>query len=99
MPRLNRIRVTNIQYDHGKKQLPDLLFDVKSLDTLFILANGGGKSLLVQLILQVILPNSRMGKRKVEDLLQAGHYTGHIAVEWLLDSSGERRQFMYRFLF
>ncbi|MDD2432344.1 MAG: hypothetical protein PHX01_01375 [Clostridia bacterium] len=94
MPRLNRIRVTNIQYDHGKKQLPDLLFDVKSLDTLFILANGGGKSLLVQLILQVILPNSRMGKRKVEDLLQAGHYTGHIAVEWLLDSSGERRQFL-----
>jgi hypothetical protein len=94
MPRLNRIRVTNIQYDHGKKQLPDLLFDVKSLDTLFILANGGGKSLLVQLILQVILPNSRMGKRKVEDLLQAGSYTGHIAVEWLLDSSGERRQFL-----
>jgi hypothetical protein len=94
MPRINRIRVTNIQYDNGKKHLPDLLFEAKGLDTLFILANGGGKSLLVQLILQVILPNTRMGKRKLEDLLLAGNYTGHVAVEWLLDSYGERRQFL-----
>ncbi|MDK2889111.1 MAG: hypothetical protein PWP72_1989, partial [Thermoanaerobacter sp.] len=94
MPRINRIRVTNIQYDNGKKHLPDLLFEAKGLDTLLILANGGGKSLLVQLILQVVIPNTKMGKRKVEDLLLAGHYTGHVAVEWLLDSSGERRQFL-----
>lgn len=94
MPRINRIRVTNIQYDNGKKHLPDLLFEAKGLDTLLILANGGGKSLLVQLLLQVVLPNTKMGKRKVEDLLLAGHYTGHVTVEWLLDSSGERRQFL-----
>jgi len=94
MPRLNRIRVTNIKYDQGKKHLPDLLFETKGLDTLFILANGGGKSLLVQLFLQVILPNTRMGKRKIEDLLQSNPYTGHIVVEWLLDTVGERRQFL-----
>ncbi|MGI6712869.1 MAG: hypothetical protein ACOX4L_09200 [Bacillota bacterium] len=94
MPRINRVRVTNIQYDNGKKYLPDLLFEVRGLDALLILANGGGKSLLIQLILQVILPNTKMGKRKVEDLLRAAPYTGHVAVEWLLDGSGERHQFL-----
>jgi len=94
VPRINRIRVTNIQYDHGKKQLPDILFEPKGLDMVMLLANGGGKSLLIQLILQTVLPNEKMMGRRVSDLLQAQQYTGHIAVEWLLDSAGERRQFL-----
>lgn len=94
MPRISRIRVTNIQFDHGKKHLPDVVFEAKGLDTLLLLANGGGKSLLIQLILQTVLPNTKMGERRIADLLQPTHYTGHVAVEWLLDNLGERRHFL-----
>ncbi|MGI6554145.1 MAG: hypothetical protein ACOX2P_01815 [Bacillota bacterium] len=94
MPQINRIRITNIKYDNEKKYLPDITFEARGHDTLLILANGGGKSLLVQLILQVVLPNTRMEKRKVEDLLISGNYTGHVAVEWILETSGEHREFL-----
>ncbi|MBU7005802.1 hypothetical protein [Phosphitispora fastidiosa] len=94
MPRISRIRVTNIQFDNGKKHLPDILFDTKGVDSLLLLANGGGKSLLIQLILQTVLPNTKMGERKIAHLLRHTQYTGHVAVEWLLDNSGDRRQFL-----
>ncbi|RXT07774.1 hypothetical protein [Ammoniphilus sp. CFH 90114] len=94
MPRIHRIRVTNIQYDYGKKQMPDLLFDTGSLDTLLLLANGGGKSLFIQLLLQTVLPREKMNGRSIADLLQSERYTGHIAVEWLLDRPGDHKQFL-----
>lgn len=94
MPRITRIRVTNIQYDHGKKQLPDIIIQPNGLDTVLLLANGGGKTLLIQLIMQTILPNEKMSGRRIADLLQSNRYTGHVAVEWLLDDTGERRQFL-----
>ncbi|MCK4259598.1 MAG: hypothetical protein KAX49_11510 [Halanaerobiales bacterium] len=65
MPRINRIRVTNIQYDSGKKQLPDITFQLDSQDTILLLANGGGKTLLIQLVMQTILPNEKMNMMKI----------------------------------
>ena len=94
MPRINRVRVANIKYDHNKKQMPDLTFNLHDQDTVFLLANGGGKSLLVQLILQTVLPNRKMGKRWVADLFESTSYTGHVAVEWSLDAGGEADQFL-----
>ncbi|MDO7786881.1 hypothetical protein [Desulforamulus aquiferis] len=94
MPRITRVRVTNIQYDNGKKQLPDIMVDANGLDTVILLANGGGKTLLIQLIIQTILPNERMGGRKVSDLLLSNRYTGHVVVEWLLDDTGEQRHYL-----
>mgnify|MGYP000884855461 FL=1 len=94
MPRINRIRVTNIQYDYGKKQFPDLLFDLSSQDGLLLLTNGGGKTLLLQLIIQTILPNAQLQGRKISDLLRNAKFTGHIAVEWLLDNTGDKKQYL-----
>lgn len=94
MPRINRIRVTNIHYDNGKKQIPDITVHAKGLDTILLLGNGFGKTLLIQLIMQVILPNERMNGRRVSDLLSSQQYTGHVAVEWLLDGAGEQKQFL-----
>ncbi len=94
MPRIHRIRVTNIQYDYGKKQMPDLLFDTGSLDTLLLLANGGGKTLFIQLLLQTVLPREKLNGRSIADLLQSERYTGHIVVEWLLDRPGDVKHFL-----
>ncbi|MBC7543855.1 MAG: hypothetical protein H7338_14115 [Candidatus Sericytochromatia bacterium] len=85
MPRLNRLRVTNIRYDGDAKQLPDMLFEARGENLLVVLANGGGKTLLLHLLLQTVLPNCALGPRKIGDLLQHARYTGHVLAEWLLD--------------
>jgi len=94
MPKINRIRVANIRYDHNKKQIPDITFDMNKDSSIFLLGNGGGKSLLVQLILQAVLPNARMGKRRISDLFESGNYTGHVLIEWLLDSEDKKDHFL-----
>jgi hypothetical protein len=94
MPRINRIRVSNIKYDHDKKQMPDVMLNLDGLNSIFLLANGGGKSLLIQLALQTILPNAKMGKRRIADLLESDNYTGHVVVEWLLDQEGEEEHYL-----
>ena len=76
MPRISRIRVTNIQYDYAKKQFPDLILDFAEKDALVLLTNGGGKTLLLQLIMQVVLPNERLGA-KDRELLQSSSI-GHV---------------------
>lgn len=94
MPRINRIRVTNIQYDYSKKQFPDLLLDLSERDTLVLLTNGGGKTLLLQLLMQVVLPNERLQGRRISELLESSKYTGHVAVEWLLDRAGDQKDYL-----
>lgn len=86
MPQIWRARLTNIEYDGGKKIYADELFRLNSQNTLINLANGGGKTLLIQLLLQVVLPNEMLNKRPLADLLGSKKYTGHILVEWKLDN-------------
>lgn len=86
MPQIWRARLTNIEYDSGKKLYADELFRFNSQNTLINLANGGGKTLLIQLLLQVVLPNEMLNKRPLVDLLGSKKYTGHILVEWKLDN-------------
>ena len=63
MPKINRIRIANIQYD--KKVIKDLCIDCyRGENVLLNLANGGGKSVLVQLLQQPILPESKIHGRE-----------------------------------
>ena len=61
MPQIRRIRIVNISYNNGKRLIPDELFDLTDengsagLNTLISLINGGGKSVLVQLMMQPYL--------------------------------------------
>ncbi|KEO84688.1 hypothetical protein [Tumebacillus flagellatus] len=94
MPSINRIRLVNIQYDKGGKQYADELFKLHGKNTLINLANGGGKTLWLQLVMQTQLPGGNMGSRRMVDLLAHERYTGHILVEWKLDSAGGEREFL-----
>jgi chromosome segregation ATPase len=86
MPRIHRVRLSNIRYAYDKKIIPDLLIETGDSNLLFVLANGGGKSLILQLILQCVIPNAKVGTRRVSDLLiNVRSFTGHVLVEWLLD--------------
>ena len=51
------------------------------------LANGGGKSVLVQMMLQPILPTRRIHKRKIDDYLSTTSAPTYIMLEWKLDNT------------
>lgn len=85
MPKINRIRIANIQYD--KKIIKDLLLNCYSGENVLLnLANGGGKSVLVQLLQQPLLPESKIHNREVYSYLSP-EQPSYILIEWKLDNS------------
>ena len=96
MPQIRRIRIVNISYNNGKRLIPDELFDLTDengnagLNTLISLINGGGKSVLVQLMMQPVLPRAHASSRKIEDYFTHSRDHGYILLEWALDNSSTR---------
>ena len=93
MPQLARVRIVNFQYNNGKRLIPDELYDFSDAqgnacaNTLIALINGGGKSVLVQLMLQPILPEAKVSKRRIADFFTSASCHCFIVLEWLLDNS------------
>ncbi len=88
MPELNRIRIANVCWD--RRSILDETYDTYDGENVLLnLANGGGKSVLVQMMLQPVLPNCRIQKRKAEDYLSGTSAPTYIMLEWKLDSVGK----------
>ena len=50
MPSINRIRVNNVKYNFGTQAYDDFVLRMYGKNTLYDLANGGGKSVLLCLV-------------------------------------------------
>jgi len=85
MPKINRFRIVNFRYDDDKKYIANEIFEFDGKNALLNLENGGGKSVILQLALQVVLPNTSMGSRNFSDYFKPGASPTHIMVEWKLD--------------
>ena len=88
MPHINRIRVNNVKYNFGTQSYEDFLLKPFGRNMLYDLANGGGKSVLMLLMLQNVLPNCSLDeKQPVEKLFRTGDgsQTIHSLIEWKLD--------------
>ena len=57
---------------------------------LFLLENGGGKTVLVQALLQVVLPHAALAERKAKDTFSLENSPAHIAVEWIINEKPRR---------
>ena len=92
MPRLSRIRIHNIHFDSGgqSRYFHDTIFAPRGNNSLLLLSNGGGKTLLLHLVAQVVLPNIKLQERRLNMLLVKEKFTGHVLVEWLLDGDVPR---------
>ncbi len=96
MPQINRVRIVNFSFNDGKRLISDELFDFcnansnKALNTLINLANGGGKSVLVQLMMQPILPKAQVAGRKIESFFTKSTDHCFILLEWNKDNSSEK---------
>lgn len=98
MPQINRIRVNNVKYNFGTQFYDDFLMRWSCRNTIYDLANGGGKSVLMLLLLQNLIPNCTLDdKQPVEKLFRSNNAstTIHSLIEWKLDSCDVKDGFRY----
>ncbi|MBR3448580.1 MAG: hypothetical protein IKH27_12325 [Oscillospiraceae bacterium] len=92
MPAIRKIRIVNFRFNDGAKLIPDEIFctenaEGKPIDTLLNLDNGGGKSVIVQLLLQPVCPKAKVQNRNISDYFQKGTDHAFVLIEWSLDGS------------
>lgn len=86
MPMINRIRIVNFSYNNNNRHIIDECFNFYSGENaLLSLANGGGKSVLVQAMLQPILPKASLLGRKFSDFFTGSRAPSYIMIEWKLE--------------
>ena len=93
MPKINRIRICNVTYD-GKRIVDEMYTTYDGENILLNLANGSGKSVLVQLMLQPVLPKARIHGRNMEYYLSTNKSPSYIMLEWKLDNTPQPAYFM-----
>ena len=98
MPSINRIRVNNVKYNFGTQYYDDFTMRMHGKNTLYDLANGGGKSVLMLLLLQNMIPNCTLDeKQPIEKMFRTGNgnTTIHSLVEWKLDEADSTEGYRY----
>lgn len=98
MPYINRIRVNNVKYNFGTQFYDDFVMRFSGKNAIYDLANGGGKSVLMLLLLQNLLPNCTLDeKQPVEKLFRAGNDNTviHSLIEWKLNPCDVKNGFQY----
>lgn len=90
MPAISRIRITNLVYENGAKRYGDEVFHFDSHNGVFLLENGGGKTVLVQAILQAILPHTPLANRRAKDTFALENGPAHLAIEWIVNERPRR---------
>ncbi len=83
---INEVRLININYNNGGIRINDEAFCMNGENTLLSLQNGGGKSVLVQML---TAPFVHKAYRRTRDRSFEGYFTGtkpsFILIEWSLD--------------
>lgn len=87
MPYINRIRLVNVRFNNDNSRYEDFRMVLEGKSTAYELINGGGKSVLLMMILQTILPNEPLKPEKpVKNIFIGGEdRTSHVLVEWVLE--------------
>ncbi len=96
MPQISKVRIVNFSYNDGSRFIPDELYDLTSpedgeaLNSLFNLNNGGGKTVLVQLLMQPVHPKAMAGGRHIEEYFSRPGDHSYVVIEWNTDGSREK---------
>ncbi len=89
MPRINRIRIINFSYNNDSRRILDETFNLHGGENALLnLANGGGKSVLVQLFLQPVVPGVKIQGRNIAGFFRKKKLPAYIMIEWKLDGAG-----------
>ncbi|MEG2354001.1 MAG: hypothetical protein RSB70_05110 [Clostridium sp.] len=87
MSKINKVRMVNLNYNNNSIKIDDLKFFLDNEDTMFNLRNGGGKSVLVQMIMAPLVHKKYrdLKDRKFESYFTKSIPT-YILIEWKLDN-------------
>ena len=100
MPLINRIRLVNVNYNDAKNIYDDFMMRLEGKSTTYDLKNTGGKSLLLLMLLQTVIPNTYLKPEKpVKNIFIGGNpkRTSHCLVEWILDDEYEYKYMLTGF--
>ena len=87
MPKISKIRIINLTYN-DTRHIYDETFDYfEGENALMTLANGGGKTVFVQMAMQPVIPNSGLKTRTFESYFDKTYYPTYIMTEWVLDNN------------
>lgn len=97
MPHINRIRVNNVKYNFGTQFYDDFIMRFSGKNTIYDLANGGGKSVLMLLLMQNLIPNCTLDeKQPIEKLFRGdGSQVIHSLIEWKLNKNNIKDGYQY----
>ena len=88
MSKINRVRIMNLNYNGNSMRIDDETFDLGGETTLLSLRNGGGKTVLVQMIISLFVNKSY---RDFSDRPFKSYFTTNrptfIMTEWVLDNN------------
>lgn len=91
MAKLNRIRIINFYYNNDIRQIPDQILSLfGGENALFNLANGGGKSVMIQLMMQPVIPDYTIQKRSMSSYFKKNTQPAYIMLEWILDNPSKK---------
>lgn len=88
MSKINAVRIVNLSYNNNTMKVNDETFEMGGESTLLSLRNGGGKSVMVQMMMAPFV-NARyrdLKDRKFENYFKSNIPT-YILTEWLMDNS------------
>lgn len=91
MSKINAVRIINLNYNNNTMRIDDEIFHLNGESTLLSLRNGGGKTVLVQMMLA---PFVTKRYRNLKDRPFASYFTSttptYILVEWELDGAANK---------
>ena len=95
MPQITKIRIVNFRYNNSNRLIADELFDLtdtknNAVNTLFSMENGTGKTILVHLMLQPIIPMAKVSGRNIRDSFIKAADHSFIMLEMTKDYSDEK---------
>lgn len=97
MPKLRNLRIINAQFNEGKNIYEDFRMPFQGFNATFELVNGGGKSVLLMLLMQCILPKSALTpERPFKDMFHGGdvNRTTHVLAEWELEEGISDKKYL-----
>ena len=91
MSKISRIRILNLNYNNNTIKIDDETFDLGGQNTLISLRNGGGKSVLVQMIVSLFVNRTfrDFGDRPFKSYFTTNRPT-FLMTEWQLDNGRDR---------
>ena len=91
MSKIERIRILNLNYNHNTIKIDDETFDLGGENTLISLRNGGGKSVLVQMVVSLFVNRTYrdFGDRPFKSYFTTNRPT-FLMTEWRLDNGVDR---------